>query len=329
MFRLQLRALLRASVHGNLRIMFPMISGVAELRAAKRLLAEVREELRREGAPVRDDIPVGIMIELPSAALVADRLARECDFFSIGTNDLIQYAIGIDRQNKDVAYLYKPLHLAVVRMLKTVCDAGKAAGIPVSMCGEMAGEPMNALVLIGLGVSELSMNGPAIPFVKRIVRAARASDGRALVERDPGAHDGGRDRARGAHGDAAALLGAARARGGLRAGLRVTARGRPPARPLAFRGRAGPPAARAAAGRWTAVRHIDRLRARRVTSPPPTPPESPSDAADRLSLHLRVRHRRPSRQDGRSDLGRGPRRGPRAGPEGSRRVRDPAQDRAT
>ena len=183
MFRLQLRALLRASVHGNLRIMFPMISGVAELRAARRLLADVREELRREGAPVRDDVPIGIMVELPSAALVSDRLARECDFFSIGTNDLIQYAIGIDRQNKDVAYLYKPLHLAVVRMLKTVCDAGKSAGIPVSMCGEMAGDPMNALVLIGLGVSELSMNGPAIPFVKRIVRAARASDGRARCRR--------------------------------------------------------------------------------------------------------------------------------------------------
>jgi phosphoenolpyruvate-protein phosphotransferase (PTS system enzyme I) len=132
---------------------------------------------------VRDEVPVGIMCVLRWGALVADRLARECDFFSIGTNDLIQYAIGIDRQNKDVAYLYKPLHLAVVRMLKTICDAAQGVGIPVSMCGEMAGDPVNALVLIGLGVSELSMNGPAIPFVKRIVRAARASDGRALVER--------------------------------------------------------------------------------------------------------------------------------------------------
>ncbi|ABS24376.1 phosphoenolpyruvate--protein phosphotransferase [Anaeromyxobacter sp. Fw109-5] len=183
MFRAQLRALLRASVHGNLRIMFPMISGVSELRAAKRLLAEVREELRREGAPVREEVPLGIMIELPSAALIADRLAEESDFFSIGTNDLIQYAIGIDRQNKDVAYLYKPLHLAVLRMLKLICDAAQVKGIPVSMCGEMAGDVMNTLVLIGLGVSELSMNGPAIPFVKRVVRAARAADGRALVER--------------------------------------------------------------------------------------------------------------------------------------------------
>jgi phosphotransferase system enzyme I (PtsI) len=123
------------------------------------------------------------MIELPSAAMVADRLARECEFFSIGTNDLIQYTIGIDRQNKDVAYLYRPLHLSVLRMVKNVCGAGRSAGIPVSMCGEMAGDPVNVLVLIGLGVTELSMNGPSIPFVKRVVRAARASDAQALVDR--------------------------------------------------------------------------------------------------------------------------------------------------
>jgi phosphotransferase system enzyme I (PtsI) len=182
MFRAQLRGLLRAAVHGNLRIMFPMISGVAELRAAKRVLLEVREELKREGQELPLP-PVGIMIELPSAAMIADRLALESDFFSIGTNDLIQYTIGIDRQNKDVAYLYKPLHLSVLRMLKMVCDAGRAAGIPVSMCGEMAGEPQNALVLLGLGLTELSMNGPSIPLVKRIIRAARAEDGRVLLER--------------------------------------------------------------------------------------------------------------------------------------------------
>jgi phosphotransferase system enzyme I (PtsI) len=183
MFRVQLRALLRASVKGQLKVMFPMISGVAELRAAKKVLEEVRADLEAEGVPVRAEIPVGIMIELPSAALIADRLARECDFFSIGTNDLIQYTIGIDRQNKDVAYLYKPLHLAVLRMLKNICEAARSAGIPVSMCGEMAGEPVNALVLVGLGVSELSMNGTSIPFVKRVLRAGRAADGRALVER--------------------------------------------------------------------------------------------------------------------------------------------------
>lgn len=182
MFRTQLRALLRASVHGNLKIMFPMISGVAELRAARRVLDEVRAELLRETIPTRK-IPVGIMVELPSAALLADRLARECDFFSIGTNDLIQYTIGIDRQNKDVAYLYKPLHLSVLRMVKGICDAAGAAGIPVSVCGEMAGDPLHTLVLLGLGVTELSMNGPAIPVVKKVIRGARASDARALVDR--------------------------------------------------------------------------------------------------------------------------------------------------
>jgi phosphotransferase system enzyme I (PtsI) len=161
--------------------MFPMISGVAELRAARHALGEVKAELQAEGVPVRD-VPVGIMVELPSAAMLADRLAAECDFFSVGTNDLIQYTIGIDRQNKDVAYLYRPLHLAVLRMLKQVCDAARAARVPVSMCGEMAGDPLNALVLLGLGVTELSMNGPSIPVVKRVIRAARAADGRKLVE---------------------------------------------------------------------------------------------------------------------------------------------------
>jgi phosphotransferase system enzyme I (PtsI) len=182
MFRAQLRGLLRASPHGNLKLMFPMISGIAELRAAKRAMMDVRDELRREGLDLPIP-PVGIMIELPSAALISDRLAKESDFFSIGTNDLIQYTIGIDRQNKDVAYLYKPLHLAVLRMLKLICDNARDAGIPVSMCGEMAGDPMNALVLLGLGVTELSMNGGSIPLVKRVIRAARAEDGRALAQR--------------------------------------------------------------------------------------------------------------------------------------------------
>jgi len=182
MFRTQLRALLRASVHGNLKIMFPMISGVAELRAARRALDEVQAELLRETIPTRK-IPVGIMVELPSAAVLADRLARECDFFSIGTNDLIQYSIGIDRQNKDVAYLYKPLHLSVLRMIKGICDAARQASIPVSVCGEMAGDPFHTLVLMGLGVTELSMNGPSIPVVKQVIRGARAADARALVEK--------------------------------------------------------------------------------------------------------------------------------------------------
>jgi phosphoenolpyruvate-protein phosphotransferase (PTS system enzyme I) len=182
LFRAQLRGLLRAAAHGNLKIMFPMVSGVTELRAARAFLAEVAAELGREGTKVELP-PVGIMVELPSAALIADRLAKECDFLSIGTNDLIQYTLAIDRQNKDVAYLYRPMHLAVLRTLALICDAGKRAGIPVSMCGEMAGEPVYALVLLGLGLSELSMNGPSIPLVKNVVRAARASDGRALLDR--------------------------------------------------------------------------------------------------------------------------------------------------
>jgi phosphotransferase system enzyme I (PtsI) len=182
LFRTQLRALLRASVHGQLRIMFPMVSGTAELRAARRMLAEVRAELERDGVETRP-VPVGIMVELPAAAMIADRLARECDFLSIGTNDLIQYTIAIDRHNKDVAYLYKPLHLSVLRTLKFVCDAGRKAGIPVSMCGEMAGEPLYTLVLVGLGLDQLSMNGPSIPLVKKVIRSASAADGRALVER--------------------------------------------------------------------------------------------------------------------------------------------------
>jgi len=182
LFRAQLRGLLRAARHGKLKIMFPMVSGVAELRAARRVLLDVAEELRREGVEVKLP-PVGIMVELPAAALIADRLARECDFLSIGTNDLIQYTLAVDRQNKDVAYLYRPMHLAVLRTLALICDAGREAGIPVSMCGEMAGEPIYALVLLGLGLAELSMNGPSIPLVKRVVRAARAEDGRALLER--------------------------------------------------------------------------------------------------------------------------------------------------
>ncbi|HTP50390.1 MAG TPA: phosphoenolpyruvate--protein phosphotransferase [Anaeromyxobacteraceae bacterium] len=182
MFRAQLRALLRAGGHGNLRIMFPMVSGVGEIRAGKRMLLEAREELAREGIEVALP-PVGIMVELPSAAMLADRLAPEVDFLSIGTNDLIQYTIGVDRQNKDVAYLYRPLHLAVLRTLKFVCDAGRAAGIPVSMCGEMAGEPLYTMVLLGLGFSELSMNGPSIPPVKRVIRSSSSGEGRELVER--------------------------------------------------------------------------------------------------------------------------------------------------
>jgi phosphotransferase system enzyme I (PtsI) len=181
LFKTQLRGLLRASPYGKMRLMFPMISGVGELREAKAVLAEVTEELRQEGKPFAADIPVGIMIELPAAAMTADLLAREADFFSIGTNDLIQFALAADRVNEHVGYLYRPLHPAILRMVRFVVDAAHAAGIPVAMCGEMAGDPSLALVLLGLGLDELSMNPTAIPLVKSIIRGLPAKAARDLA----------------------------------------------------------------------------------------------------------------------------------------------------
>jgi phosphotransferase system enzyme I (PtsI) len=181
LFKTQLRGLLRASAHGRARIMFPMISGVGELRAAKGVLEEAKSELRREGLPFDEKIPVGIMVEMPSAALTADLLARECDFLSIGTNDLIQYALAIDRVNEHVGYLYHPLHPALLRMVRYIVDAGHAVGIRVGMCGEMAGEPMFALVLCGLGLDELSMNPTSIPVVKSVVRSSTMEESRKLA----------------------------------------------------------------------------------------------------------------------------------------------------
>ncbi len=183
LFRPQLRALLRASVYGNLRVMFPLISGMSELRDARSELESCRSELGREGVRVGGRFPVGIMVETPSAAWLADRLATEADFFSIGTNDLIQYTLAIDRQNRDVAYLYKPLHLSVLRALEHILGAARAAGIPVSMCGEMAGDPRYTLVLLALGLDELSMTAHQIPVVKQRIRSlSRAEARKALAE---------------------------------------------------------------------------------------------------------------------------------------------------
>jgi phosphotransferase system enzyme I (PtsI) len=183
LFHTQLRGLLRASAHGPMKLMFPMISGVAELRAAKAVLEEVRRELRAEGIAFDEHMKVGIMIEMPSAALCADLLAAECDFFSIGTNDLIQYTMAVDRVNEYVSYLYEPLHPSLIRLIGEVAKAANAANIPVTICGEMAGEPMIAPFLFGLGIRELSMSAVSIPEVKATVRQMTVQQTELLVER--------------------------------------------------------------------------------------------------------------------------------------------------
>jgi phosphotransferase system enzyme I (PtsI) len=181
LFRTQLRALLRASAFGQVRVMFPMISGVAEVRACREHLEQVKIELRGQGYAFDEQLPVGVMIETPSAALIAELLAREVDFFSVGTNDLVQYCLAVDRGNEHVAYLYDPLHPAILRALRLICDAGRKAGIPVGMCGEMAAEPRCTLVLLGLGFNELSMNVQDLLRVKRIIRQVRRSEGEELL----------------------------------------------------------------------------------------------------------------------------------------------------
>jgi phosphotransferase system enzyme I (PtsI) len=183
LFKSQLRGLLRASAHGPLKIMFPMISGTAELRAARAVVDEIKLELTAAGVPFDPDIKIGIMIEMPSAALTADLLATECDFFSIGTNDLIQYTMAVDRVNEYVSYLYEPLHPSLLRLIGGIAAAAKDAGIPVTVCGEMAGEPMIAPVLLGLGIRELSMSAVSVPEVKATIRAMNIEEAKLLMKR--------------------------------------------------------------------------------------------------------------------------------------------------
>lgn len=182
LFKEQLRAILRTSAYGEVRLMFPMISGVGEILQCKELLHEVQGELREAGQAFDEHMKIGIMVETPSAALIADLLAREVDFFSVGTNDLIQYCLAVDRGNEYVAYLYEPLHPAILRALKMIAEAGRSAGIEVGMCGEMAGEPLYTLILLGLGFTELSMNAPCIPRVKRIIRQVKRQEGEAFLQ---------------------------------------------------------------------------------------------------------------------------------------------------
>ena len=170
-FRTQLRAILRASALGNVRMMYPLISGVEEVRRANALLAECKRELRAEGHAFDEKLPVGIMIEVPSAALCADRLAREVDFFSIGTNDLIQYTVAVDRVNERIAHLYEPTHPAIVALIKMTVNAAHAHHIWAGVCGEMAGDVVLIPLLLGLGIDELSASAPAVPRVKRAVQS--------------------------------------------------------------------------------------------------------------------------------------------------------------
>ena len=183
LFRTQVRALLRASRHGHMQIMLPMISSLQEFRQALALIDDTRQTLIREGHTIADDVPVGAMIEVPAAAIAAPILAQQARFFSIGTNDLIQYTLAIDRVDDEVNYLYDPLHPAVLRLIQMTIDAGVQGGIPVAMCGEMAGDPRYTRLLLGLGLTEFSMHPANVLEIKRIIRESRVHELRRRVRR--------------------------------------------------------------------------------------------------------------------------------------------------
>ena len=181
-FKTQLRAILRASAFGEIKVLFPMISGMEEIFQIKEILDELKNELTKESIPFNPHIKIGIMIEIPSAATIADLLAKEVDFFSIGTNDLIQYTLAIDRVNEHVSYLYNPLHPAVIRLIKTIVEAAHSNGIEVAICGEMAGEPLYLPLLLGLGINQLSMNPLCILRIKKMLRAITCSESQGIVK---------------------------------------------------------------------------------------------------------------------------------------------------
>jgi phosphotransferase system enzyme I (PtsI) len=181
-FRTQLRAILRASVFGQLKILLPMVSSLEEIQTTKELISEITSELRREGKAVTESIPLGIMVEVPAAVIMVNELAREADFLSIGTNDLIQYSLALDRANPEVAELYQPFHPSILRMLKTIIDAGRQLGRSVSVCGDMASVPQSAPLLVGFGADMLSMPSNSIPVIKRLLRMSSFDDMKKLAD---------------------------------------------------------------------------------------------------------------------------------------------------
>jgi phosphotransferase system enzyme I (PtsI) len=188
-FKIQLRAILRASAAGKIRIMFPMISGIAEFRQAKNIVEEIKSELKAKGEEFDENIEIGAMIEVPSAALTADIIAREADFLSIGTNDLIQYTLAVDRMDETVAFMSEPMHLSILRLIKHIIKSGHDAGKPVGMCGEMAADPTFTVVLLGMGLNEFSMVPAVIPNIKKIIRSISMTEAKNLEKEILGAND--------------------------------------------------------------------------------------------------------------------------------------------